>query len=67
MTTLPRRLGALSLMAACALALTACDKKPANPPHLPSVPSVPKPSALGASPAALGASWSGLPLPAAPT
>lgn len=59
MTTLPRRLGALPLLAACALALPACDKKPADPPHLPSVPSVPKPSALGTG-------LPGAPLPAVP-
>ena len=35
---------AAPLLTACALALAACDKKPADPPHLPSVPAVPKPS-----------------------
>ena len=35
---------AAALLTACALALAACDKKPADPPHLPSVPAVPKPS-----------------------
>ena len=35
---------AAPLLTPCALALAACDKKPADPPHLPSVPAVPKPS-----------------------
>ena len=39
---------AAPLLTACALALAACDKKPADPPHLPSVPAVPKPSAPAA-------------------
>lgn len=41
----PRHRIALPLLAACALALSGCDKKPTDPPHLPSVPAVPKPSA----------------------
>ena len=47
------------LLTDCALALAACDKKPADPPHLPSAPAVHKPSAPaaplpGAQPASVG-------------
>ena len=52
---------AAPLLTACALALAACDKKPADPPHLPSVPAVPKPSA----PAAPKPSVPAVPLPGA--